>query len=961
MIVIGSSVSDESTSSATPSTFAQAAVSTTPEPMDVNAVHSKRTSGGTSTRLCYRCGDHHGGECRFANAICRYCKKKGHLEKICLAKKKGGNRTVNYTHIDEEQDEYIGGIYNVDTDNRVPPFDVQVALNGAPQRMQVDTGAAYSLLNERTWRALARPPLRQPPIALRTWTSAPLEMLGQTTLHVQYKGITRDLSVFVAKALLAGIQGVAVLIDDIIIAGRTLSEMWQRLDEVLTRIGKAGLRLNRNKCKLARQKVEFLGYVIDTVGIHPAPSKVEAIINTPEPQNVHELQAFLGLYNFYERFIPHKATMLEPLHRLLDKTQAWKWTVIEQTAFEKAKHFLSFDMTLVHYDLNKRLLLTCDSSEYGVGAVLAHVMDDGQERPIAMSSRTLHIHEPRYSQLDKEAASIMFGIQKFHNYLIGRHFTIVTDHKPLLGIFDPKKPMPGMISPRLTRIALALTAHSYEIIYKPGSQIGHADGLSRWPQPVPDQPEQDLSEILLIAETPQDFPFDANQIAKETKKDITLAAVMNHIYRGWPAKITDNELRPYWLHRTELSLQEDCILLGCRVVIPPALRKATLQVLHSTHNGIVQTKALARSYVWWPQLNEEIEKLIGNCSICLEHRHMPPKTSHEWITLTRPWSRIHMDFAGPFQGKIFLIVVDSYSRWPEVFMVPNTSSATVIKHLRGLFATHGLCETIVSDNGTAFTSVEMEQFVQANKIKHAKTAPYHPATNGLAERMVQTVKNKLRKMNNLPWDVLITNMLLGLRATPCSATNKSPAELLMNRKLRTLLDVIHPNNIAHKNIEQQIDRNAQVKRREGNIGQKVMYRNYGKGAKWLPGTVVSKGGPSSYQVETTDGSLVNRHIDQLIKTTAEDSTVTDRVLPEDEVIRGEGTTDEDNNDKCTEMESTSDADYQDDTIIEIPSSNQWAAMLGIPPIEPSQSVGKVNKKVRQHSKAPYDRPGKSNN
>ncbi|XP_063377580.1 uncharacterized protein K02A2.6-like [Cydia fagiglandana] len=1169
MIVAGG-VSDGSTSSATAGGTEPAAASTAPEPMDVNAVHSKRTSGGTSTRLCYRCGDHHGGECRFANAICRYCKKKGHLEKICLAKKKGGNRTVNYTHTQEEQDEYIGGIYNVGADSRVPPFDVQVALNGVQQRMQVDTGAAYSLVNERTWRALARPPLTQPPIALRTWTSAPLELIGQTTLHVQYKDITCDLSIYVAKgkgpnligrdwfaplkfslnvdsndsvlnldidhntdtimarhsevfkdglgtyrgqpvtihvkpgaapkyikarpvpyaikdrvekeidrlvhekvlrpvsfsewatpvvpiikksgdirlcgdyrstvnqatesdtypmptanevfatiaggkyfstldlnraytqvtvddataklltlntckglysvhrlafgvkaspgifqrlmtALLAGIQGVAVLIDDIIISGRTLSEMWQRLDEVLTRIGKAGLRLNSNKCKLARQKVEFLGYVIDAVGIHPAPSKVEAIINTPEPQNVHELQAFLGLYNFYERFIPHKATMLEPLHRLLDKTQAWKWTEIEQTAFEKAKHLLSFDMTLVHYDLNKRLLLTCDSSEYGVGAVLAHVMDDGQERPIAMSSRTLHIHERRYSQLDKEAASIMFGIQKFHNYLIGRSFTIVTDHKPLLGIFDPKKPMPGMISPRLTRIALALTAHSYEIIYKPGPQIGHADGLSRWPQPVPDQPEQDFSEILLIAETPQDFPFDADQIAKETKKDVTLAAVMNHIYRGWPAKITDNELRPYWLHRTELSLQEDCILLGCRVVIPPALRKATLHVLHSTHNGIVQTKALARSYVWWPQLNEEIEKLIGNCSICLEHRHMPPKTSHEWITPTRPWSRIHVDFAGPFQGKIFLIVVDSYSRWPEVFMVPNTSSATVIKNLRGLFATHGLCETIVSDNGTAFTSTEMEQFLQANKIKHAKTAPYHPATNGLAERMVQTVKNKLRKMNNMPWDVLITNMLLGLRSTPCSATNKSPAELLMNRKLRTLLDVIHPDNIAHKKVEQQIDRNAQVKRRESNIGQKVMYRNYGKGAKWLPGTVVSKGGPSSYQVEATDGSLVNRHIDQLIKTTAEDSTVTDRVLPEDEVIRGEGTPDEDNNDKCTDMESASDADYKDDTIIEIPSSNQWAAMLGIPPIETSQSVGKVSKKARQHSKAPYDRPGKSNN
>lgn len=1122
---------------------------TPPEPMDVNAVHTK-----ANIRLCYRCGDQHGGECRFVNAVCRFCKKKGHLEKICIAKRRGGDRAVHYTTGDK--DEYIGGVYNVDGVSRVPPYEVRVMLNGMSIAMQVDTGASFSLMNERTWRALGSPSLVPPPLKLRTWTDAPVALLGRTTLRVQYKDIGRDLDIFVAKgkgpnllgrdwfaplnfnldvnfvsnlddnecqmitkyvevfkeglgtyrgqpvaihvkegaiprfikarpvpyaikdrvekeidrlvqegvlrpvsfsewatpvvpivkktgdirlcgdyrstvnqatesdtypmptanevfatiaggryfstldlnraytqvtvndataklltlntckglysvhrlafgvkaspgifqrlmtALLAGIKGVAVLIDDIIISGHNIDEMWQRLDVVLERIQRAGLRLNKNKCKLGKQRVEFLGYVIDAEGIHPAPSKVEAIMNTPAPQNVHELQAFLGLYNFYERFIPHKATMLEPLHRLLDKTQTWNWTETEQVAFDKAKGLLSFDLTLVHYDLNKPLVLTCDSSEYGVGAVLSHVLEDGLERPIAMGSRTLHIHERRYSQLDKEAASIMFGIQKFHNYLIGRSFTIVTDHKPLLGILDPKKPMPCIISPRLTRIALALTAHSYEIIYKPGTQIGNADGLSRWPQPVPDEPEQELSEILLMAEAPQDFPFDADQIAAETKRDKTLAKVVHHIQHGWPTKVNDSNLRTYWLHRLELTLQEDCILLGNRVVIPPRIREATLRVLHSTHNGIVQTKACARSYVWWPQLNEDIERLVGNCAKCLEHRHMPPKTNHEWITPTRPWSRIHVDFAGPFQGKYFLIAVDSYSRWPEVFMVSNMTSATVIKHFRILFATHGLCEIIVSDNGPSFVSEEMAGFLNANKIKHVKTAPYHPATNGLAERMVQTVKDKLRKMDNIPWEVRIPNMLLGLRATACSATNKSPAELLMNRKLRTLLDTIHPDNVSNKRVEQQIDRNAQQKRRESNIGQNIMYRNYNNGPRWLRGKVIAKGGPSSYRVEAEDGSIVNRHIDQLIKTATQTSGTEDK---EEETHRFEQ---EEIGEERRPPDRNGDYGNQEE-ITEIPSSDQWAKMLGIPSPEPSQSTGKVMRKSNYHSSVPYERPGSS--
>lgn len=1125
MMRVGEGASCSATPPPTPAAPPAPAATPPPEPMDINALRPRpapraavpRPAPRSALRLCYRCGDRHAGECRFINVTCRYCNKKGHLEKVCISKKNANK--MNFT--EEDGDANLNGIYVVQSTTRVAPFVIRVLMAGEPVTLQVDTGACYTLVNEHTWRLLRPrlPPTRcldAAPLALRTWTNAPVHLLGQTVLPVRYKDIEYHLPLLVAKgngpnllgrdwlmhlgitmninfvsngdytelgkiitkhgdvfkdglgtyrgdpvaihlkpgatpkflkarpvpyaikdrvgneidrlvsegvlqpvaysewatpvvpvvkksgeirlcgdyrctvnqatesdtypmptanevfaavaggkfyttldldraytqvtvndetsklltlntckglytvhrlafgvkacpgifqrlmtALLAGIGGVAVLIDDIITAGRTMPEMLQRLDMVLQRIKEAGLRLNKNKCKFAKERVEFLGFIIDADGIHPSPSKVESIMNTPEPQNVHELQAFLGLYNFYERFITHKATILEPLHRLLDKTQIWRWTELEQHAFNTAKQALTFDMTLVHYDLNKPLILTCDSSEYGVGAVLSHVMEDGKESPVAMSSRTLSSTERRYSQLDKEATAILFGIQKFHNYLAGRSFTVVTDHKPLLGIFNPRKPTPNILSPRLTRIAIALTSHDYDIHYKPGKQIGSADNLSRWPQPVPERPETELSEILLMAEKPEDFPFDAERIATETLKDKTLSKIVHYVQRGWPAKVKEADLHTYWLHRTELSLQDGCLLLGNRVVVPPPLRAATLRALHKTHNGIVQTKALARSYIWWPHLNEDIESLVGQCNKCLEHRHMPIRSQHEWITPTRPWSRIHIDFAGPFRNKNFLIIVDAYSRWPEVFIVNNMTTATVIRYLRMVFATHGLCEILVSDNGSAFVSEEMKQFLDSNKIRHITTAPYHPATNGLAERMVQTVKDKIRKMDDMAWDIKIPNLLLSLRSTPCAGTQKSPAELLMNRKLRTLLDTIHPDHIQRKKTEQQVFDNNKKRNRESEVGCRIRYRNYSNGPKWLPGRIVDKTGPSSYKVQTDDGLVINRHIDQLIKVASQVESSQNETREISEEAR----------------DQISDEPEQ---MIEIPSEESWADILGIP-------------------------------
>ncbi|XP_039747900.1 uncharacterized protein K02A2.6-like [Pararge aegeria] len=1123
--MIHSSMGTENSSTSTNCAAATTTQSSSVEEMDINAVQTR-----SNTRLCFRCGDRHGGECRFINATCRFCKKRGHIEKICLVKKKSLKRNINFTN-DEHTDTHLNGIYSINCETKVLPFVVEVSLENIPVVMQVDTGASFSLVNECTWKNIEHQnqhiTLQPVNLTLRTWTDTPVILLGQAKLQAQYRDIKCSLNVIIAKgrgpnllgrdwlgplnialninvianndlvniektilkysnifrdglgtfrgdpvtihlkpgatpkffkarpvpyaikarveeeidrlvaegvlrplsysewatpvvpiikksgdirlcgdyrstvnqatesdtypmptanevfatvagakffttldldraytqvkvqdstakmltlntckglysvhrlpfgvkacpgifqrlmtALLAGVQGVAVLIDDIIVSGPTMLEMQQRLETVLDRIQKAGFRLNKSKCKFAQEKVEFLGFVINGEGIHPAPSKIEAVVKTPEPQNVQELQAFLGLYNFYERFIPHKATILEPLHRLLDKSQTWQWTQRERDAFNKAKQLLTFETTLVHYDLYKPLILTCDSSQYGVGAVLSHVMENGQERPIAMSSRTLNSHERRYSQLDKEATAIMFGIKKFHNYLAGRNFTVITDHKPLLGIFDPKRPMPCILSPRLTRIAIALTAHDYSIAYRPGTEIGNADSLSRWPLPVPDQEEQPLYEILLMAENLSDFPFTALEICSETKKDQTLSRVVHFLQSGWPNKVNDRDLRVYWLHRSELSLQNGCVLLGGRVVIPRPLRQTILRMLHTTHNGIVHTKALARSYVWWPQLSDDINELVNNCTRCLENRHMPPRSSHEWIVPSRPWSRIHIDFAGPFMNKTFLIVVDAFSKWPEVLMTNSTNSASVIRHLRNLFATHGICETLVSDNGTSFVSAEMKLFLESNKIRHVTSAPYHPATNGLAERMVQTVKEKLRKMDG-SWEIKIPNMLLGLRVTPCSKTNKSPSELLMNRRLRTVLDSLHPDSLQYKKVEGQIINNAQQKNRETNVGQKIMYRNYTNGPKWLPGQVFEKDGPSNYRVQTEDGAVLRRHIDQIIK--VQNREKTSDILGGNNNERSNAETEEDKidqNEQNNDLGSGSEQESENDPIIEIPSAEK---------------------------------------
>ena len=680
--------------------------------------------------------------------------------------------------------------------------------------------------------------------------------------------------------ILQGIPHVLCYIDDLLITGVDDKEHLSNLEEVLKRLQQQGIRLKSHKCHFMRESVEYLGHRIDSQGLHTTSEKIKAIQLAPRPKCQQQLRSFLGLVHYYGKFIPNLAAMLHPMNDLLQKNVKWRWSSECEQAFQKAKKSLTSSTVLAHYDPQLPLRMAADASAYGVGAVISLVYPNGVERPIAYASRTLTAAERNYAQIEKEALSLIFGVRKFHQYVYGRAFTLITDHKPLTTILGPKKGIPTLAAARLQRWALLLSAYHYQIEYKSTSAHANADGLSRLPLNTGADRQKDrcLKEPSIFnVRQMEALPVTTAQLKTATRQDLVLSRVVLYTRQGWPGKVPD-VLKPYWNRRSELSLEDGCLLWGVRVIVPRKLQERVLQEVHLSHPGIVRMKSLARSYVWWPKLDHDIEQLVKNCMDCQSVRHAPPVAPlHPWLWPTRPWQRIHVDFAGPFRHKMFLIVVDAHSKWPEVIEMKSTTSSSTIHELRRLFSTYGLPEQLVSDNGPQFTSVEFEEFLKGNGVKLIHSAPYHPSSNGLAERFVQTFKRaRISEQHGPSFPQRLQNFLLTYRTTPHATTNETPSTLFLGRHVRTRLDLLYPTlegTVANKQARQKLQHDRHAWKRDLFIGQRVMARNFRPGTVWVPGTITERTGPVSYLIQVSTGQLWKRHIDHI--RTMEDSPQVD--------------------------------------------------------------------------------------
>lgn len=660
------------------------------------------------------------------------------------------------------------------------------------------------------------------------------------------------------EMILVDVPGIAIYLDDIVVTGPDDSVHLKRLNLLFQTLQKWNIKVNFDKCSLFQDSIEYCGFRIDRHGIHKMKAKITAMVNMSEPKNRDQVKALVGLVNYYGRFFENLSTVLFPINNLLKKDVPFKWDQRCRNALNQVKEEMCTDKFLTHFNPKLPLVLATDASPYGVGAVLSHRFPDGGEKAIMYASQTLTRTQQSYSQLDKEAYAIVFGVRKFYQYVFGRKFILITDNKPVAQIFSPAKGLPVLSATRMQHYAFFLQAFDFVIECKKTSENGNADGFSRLPCKSLSQFEAD--EIDLVeSELIQTLPLSVEELSKHTFEDKEVTNLLSGLKYG---RQVFPEHR-FGIEQTEFSLQKGCIMRGIRAYIPKALRRVVLEELHSSHFGSTRMKSLARSYCWWRGMDKDIEEMSENCGNCQKTRPNPKKAPlHPWEKAKSPFERVHGDFAGPFRGKLYFLLVDAYSKWPEIFIIRRMNTHETITICDEIFARFGFPDVFVSDRGVQFMSSEFQKYLKLRGIYHKKGSPYHPSTNKQVERYVQTMKKKLEAFSDSSnTEAQLSKLLMDYRNCIHPTTNKSPAMLMIGRGLRTRLDIMMPNSNAERPKN-----NIPTETRVLKVGDRVAAREYiDLKTRWQFGYVIKVLGTLNYEIELDDGRKWSRHIDQLRK------------------------------------------------------------------------------------------------
>ncbi|XP_065086845.1 uncharacterized protein K02A2.6-like [Ochlerotatus camptorhynchus] len=379
------------------------------------------------------------------------------------------------------------------------------------------------------------------------------------------------------------------MIADFLVFGRfstTLSsseEPVRNTNKLLQRLGENEFHVKLEKCHFFQTEIRYWGHIVDRNGIRPDPEKLQAITSILAPTNVSEVRSFLGAVNFYGRF-----------------------------------QVLQSDTLLTHYDPKLPIIVAADASSTGIGAVIFHEFSNGHLNSIQHASRSLTPAEKGYGQPEKEAHALIYAVTNFHKYLFGRRFTLLTDHKPLLSIFGSKKGIPLHTANRLQRWALMLLNYDFDIRHVSTNDFGCADMLSRLIDRSKQQEEEyvvaaislEKDMVSIIQNTIEQVPVSFADIKSATQADEPLQAVLQFIREGWPndaRSVKDPEIRVYFNRRESLTNVDGCILFHDRVVVPSKFRRQILKQFHHGHPGMVRMKSIARSFVYWLGIDNDIE------------------------------------------------------------------------------------------------------------------------------------------------------------------------------------------------------------------------------------------------------------------------------------------------------------------------------------------------------------------
>lgn len=629
-------------------------------------------------------------------------------------------------------------------------------------------------------------------------------------------------------SMIKGLPGVRSYQDDLLVSGTTKEEHDGRLLKLLQILQRRNVRINAEKSLIGVRHLKYLGYVIDGQGIHADKDRIRALMEAPRPASAQELQSLLGFAQYYAKFVPGFAQIARPLFSLLAEKD-FRWTGETRTALDQLFRSLLHGEVLQSFQLGAKSELVVDASEYAIGAVL-----EQEGHPVVCISRRLSKAERNYSQTQREALAVVWAVKRLHKYLFGSKFHLVTDHKALEFIMRPDSSLSKCTSAMLQRWATSLASYDYTIQYRPGKEIPHADFLSRHCRHEP--PETDESTACFI----NPLPIGRNHLIQETR--LVYGSIVAGLRNGWSTSAR-KRFPDLFAKRSEMALHADGVItVHDRPLIPPSCRSLMLSHLHVGHLGRDKMKSLARLLCWWPSMDQDISTFLRDCRSCQQHK--PTRSHHpQWKPWPIPFSamqRVHADYCGPFLDRYYALVVeDSYSKFPDVFITPKATADFTKRALRRYFAREGIPQALVTDNGTHFTGEEVQSWLRSIGCRSVFTAPRHPASNGIAERFVRTLKTAISTAAPATKDELeqaIDAFLLQYRNAAHPSTGKSPAILFKGRNLRTAADLESTDVLFYR----------------------------GNDSRPCRGLLLGRLGSRMYNVlDRGDGSVHRRHIDQM--------------------------------------------------------------------------------------------------
>lgn len=562
---------------------------------------------------------------------------------------------------------------------------------------------------------------------------------------------------------------VFIYIDDVLVMSENHEEHENHLKTVFQKLKEVKLVINVDKCQFGKEEVEYLGFTINKDGYKPPEAKVKTIIEFPKPSNVSELRRFLGMLNYYRGLIPKMAHIQAPLNEYLknsrknDKRKI-DWSEPANQAFEQCKQELARNARLSFPKERASLVLTTDASDRAIGATLEQTFDNELFEPIGFFSRKLQPPETRYSTYDRELLAIYSAMKFFEHWIEDKTFIVKTDHKPITFAFQQK---PEKASGRQLRQLAYISQFNVNIVHISGNENVVADTLSR------------INEIQMPSTLSPEI------IAEEQSKDEELRRLIN-----------DDNIS-LQLQEIQVDVLKD-ISIFCdvssgivRPYIPATLRRTAFKTVHGlSHPSIKSTiKGMVAKYVW-PGIRKEVKEWAKTCTECQRakiQRHNKLQPKHITVPDSR-FNHIHIDLIElPKVNNLryCLTIIDRFTRWPEAIPLPNMTADTVVTALYD----HWICRfgtplTITSDQGSQFESSLFTALVKLIGSNKNRTTAYHPASNGIVERMHRTLKTALMCSPTIKWPDLLPTVLLGLRTSLKEDIQATPADMLYGTSLR---------------------------------------------------------------------------------------------------------------------------------------------------------------------------------